>query len=48
MELKASGVEMGSEDAKILLICEYRLVMSDCLWQFCDIGLTFVQKKNSS
>lgn len=42
MELKAWGVEMGCEEAKILLICENRLVMGDFLCWFCDLGVTFV------
>lgn len=42
MELKAWEVEMDSEEAKILLICEYRLVMAP------DIRLIFVKKNISS
>lgn len=41
MELKAWWVKRGCEEAKILLICKYRLVMGECPCQF-HSGLTFV------
>lgn len=38
---------MDCEEAKILLICEYRLVIADFL-RFPDIRLIFVEKNISS